>query len=493
MSGDRRRVTAQALVSAIVTACLLAGCGSQLQPDEVQAASVSSVVEQISATTIDDAPVAPPPPADTTPDISLPRDSSDADVVTLAPNPLAPDDQARAVPGPDTESPKPTDGRPAAGSCDGFDNSVGITDETITIGNAADVSGPQPGIFEASQDAVRAYVAYFNATSDICGRKLALTAYDTRTDGVAEQEAYTRGCQEVFAMIGSMSAFDASGAGTAASCGLPDLRTAGITPERINCRTCFGALSSNPGEFQNAIPDFVLKQYGDAGQHAAMFYINIGAAPDNAKAQVKIFEKRGMNFDIVQAIDIAEFNYTPYAQQMKDAGIKYVQMIGSDSTAVRLAQAMQQQSFKPVVFMNDPSVYKPAYASAGGTAVEGSVVFTSLTPFEEADRNPELRLYTSWLDQVRPGVEPTFFGAYAWSAARLFVEQAAALGGRLDRESLVSAVRRVDGWTSQGMHAPQRVGIKRVGECNRFIELRQGRWVPVGGTKYTCTGTTTVN
>ncbi len=396
------------------------------------------------------------------------------------------------MPEPAAASQKPTETDPA-GSCDGFGNGPGITDDTITIGNAADVSGPQPGIFEASQDAVRAFVAYFNATGDVCGRKLALNGYDTRTDGVAEQEAYTRGCAEVFAMVGSMSAFDASGAAVTARCGLPDIRTAAITPERITCRTCFGALSSNPGEFQNAVPDFVLRNYGSAGKHAAMFYINIGAAPDNAKAQVKIFEKRGMQFDIVQGIDISEFNYAPYAQQMKDAGIEYVQMIGSDGTAVRLAQAMQQQAFEPVVFMNDPSVYKPAYADSGGSAVEGTVVFTSLTPFEETARSPELRLYTSWLDQVRPGVEPTFFGAYAWSAARLFVEQAIALGGRLDRERLISAIRSVDNWTSHGMHAPQRVGAKRVGECNRFIVLRQGRWVPVGGTQYTCTGTTTVS
>jgi len=221
-----------------------------------------------------------------------------------------------------------------------------------------------------------------------------------------------------------------------------------------------------------------------------MFYINIGAAPDNAKAQVEIFEKRGMKFDVVQSIDISEFNYSGYVQQMKDADIEYVQMIGSDSTAVRLAQTMQQQGFEPVVFMNDPSVYKPDFVSAGGSAVEGTVVFTSVVPFEETASNDEMGLYTAWLQQVKPGAEPTFFGAYAWSATRLVVETAIALGGTLDRASLTAAVAKVDDWTANGLHAPQRVGTKRVGECNRFIELRNGTWVPVGGTKYRCSGTT---
>lgn len=261
-------------------------------------------------------------------------------------------------------------------------------------------------------------------------------------------------------------------------------------PRADHLLNVFGALSSNPGEFPNAIPDFVLDNYGDAGKRAAMLYINIGAAPDNALAQVEIFSKRGMNFEMVQGVDISEFNYAPYVQQMKDLDIGYVQMIGGASNMSRLALAMAQQGFTPDIYMIDPTVYTPQYVAEGGPAVDGTVVFLSTTPFEEAGRNEELRLYTSWLQQVKPGATPTFFGVYAWSAARLFVEEAARLGGRLDRGSLVAALRKVKDWTSNGLHAPQRVGAKRAGECQRFIELQDGAWVPVGGTKYLCTGTT---
>ena len=121
------------------------------------------------------------------------------------------------------------------GSCDGFKNGPGITDSTITIGNSSDISGPVPGLFEQSQEAVKAYVAYFNATSDICGRKLELKAYDSRTDAAADQQSYTKACDETFAMIGSMSAFDSGGSSTAEGCGLPDLRTAAVTGDRVAC------------------------------------------------------------------------------------------------------------------------------------------------------------------------------------------------------------------------------------------------------------------
>ena len=377
-----------------------------------------------------------------------------------------------------------------AGSCSGFKNQTGITDKTIVIGNSSDVSGPVPGLFEASQDAVKAYVAYFNATSDICGRKLELKTYDSRTDAAADQQAYTKACDETFAMVGSMSAFDSGGASTAQGCGLPDIRSASVTSDRQACTTCFGAQSTMADEFQNAVPDYVTKNYPDAAAHAAMLYINAGAAAENGKTQAAAMNKRGMHFDYVKGIDISEFNYSPYVQQMKDAGIEYVQMIGSTAQFVRLAQAMQQQSFKPQVFMLDPTAYTTDFVKSGGDAVEGTTLFINFTPFEEAASNKELQLYLSWLQQVKPGAEPSFFGLFSWSAARLFVERAAALGGKLTRASLVADLSKVDNWTANGMHSPQHVGPHHTGECWRFIRLEHGRWVPVGGTKYQCSGTT---
>ncbi|MEP9363541.1 ABC transporter substrate-binding protein [Nocardioides sp. CN2-186] len=383
-------------------------------------------------------------------------------------------------------------GSAKAGNCAGFKNQTGITDDTITLGNSSDISGPVPGLFESAQEGAKAYVAYFNSTSDICGRKLQLNAYDSRTDAAADQQAYSKGCDETFAMIGSMSAFDSGGASTAQSCGLPDIRTAATTEERLSCTTCFAAEAANSQEFQNSVPDFVLKNYGDAGQHAAMLYINAGAAAENGKTQAAAMTKRGMHFDYVQGIDISEFNYAPYVQQMKDKGIEYVQMIASTAQFTRLADAMKQQGFKPKIFMIDPTAYNPDYVSSGGDAVDGTTVFINFTPFEEASSNKELQLYLSWLQQVKPGATPSFFGLFAWSAARLFVEQATKLGGKLTRSSLISSLKSVNNWTANGLHAPQPVGSKQAGPCWRFIRLEGGKWSPVGGTKYQCSGVTSV-
>ena len=393
-----------------------------------------------------------------------------------------------------------TAGGPEAGppikvsSCEGFENGPGITDDTITIGNSSDISGPVPGLFEAAQDATKAFVAYFNKTNPdgICGRTLVLKNYDSRTDAAADQRNYVDACENVFAMVGSMSAFDSGGAGTTEQCGLPDIRSAGVTGPRQECSTCFGAQSTIAGEVNNVVADYVLENFEDASQNAASLYINAGAAAENGQAQPKAMEQRGMDFTYVQGIETSEFNYAPFVQQLKDRDIGYVQITGAVPQFVRLAQAMTQQGYDPDVFMIDPTAYDPDLIEQGGDDVEGLTIYTNFVPFEEAGSSPETKLYLDWLQATKPGATPDFFGVYAWSAARLFVEQAAKLGGKLSRASMVEAVRGVDNWTANGLHSPQRVGPKHTGECFRLLQVKGGRFVPLGSTKFSCNGTTTV-
>jgi ABC-type branched-subunit amino acid transport system substrate-binding protein len=380
-----------------------------------------------------------------------------------------------------------------SGPCAGFKNQVGITDKKIVIANAADISGPVPGLFESAQQAVKAYIAYFNATSDICGRKLELMSLDSRTDASADQQAYAKACENAFAAVGSMSAFDGGGAAAADKCGIPDLRSASVSQERQKCDNCFGVQSANPNTFQNAVPDHILKNYKAASQKAAYLWINAGVGPLNANNQANAMERRGMKFIYRQGIDVSDFNYGPFVQQMKDRGVRYVQFLGAYQQAVRLAEAMKAQGFKPDAFVLDPTGYDPRYVESGGDAVEGTKIFINIAMFEEAASNKEMQLYQAWLQQVKPGATPTFFGLFSWSATRLFVQQSLQLGGRLSRESLVQSVTKVDNWTSNGLHSPQHVGPKQTGDCWRWIRLQGGKWVPEGSSKFTCSGVTNAN
>ena len=115
--------------------------------------------------------------------------------------------------------------------------------------------------------------------------------------------------------------------------------------------------------------------------------------------------KQGLHFDVVQGIDVSEFNYAPYAQQLKDKGVKVVFWTGAVPVLGPLAQAMQQVGYKPDLYLRDPTDYVPDFVESGGDAVDGTVVFLNFVPFEEASSNQEMQLYLSWLQQVSPGAD----------------------------------------------------------------------------------------
>lgn len=487
MSFRRTLVLAPA---ALALSVALAACGSQLDPETVAAANGTTGVGGTGSTgQLDPGGSAPGDSSGTGGDLGGTTGGSSGSTTGGSSGTSGSDTGSSGSDGGGSEGNDPIFDTPKV-NCNGFKNGTGITDDKIVIANVSDLSGPVPGIFQGAADSVKAFAMYFNANSDICGRKLEVLSLDSRADAGADQQAYTKACEEAFAAVGSMSAFDSGGARTAAGCGLPDIRTASVTAERGACATCFGAQSNDPGYFENAVPDFVKANYKEASQKGAYLYLNAGAAATSAQGQIRAMTKRGVNFIYTRGIDVDEFNYGPYVQQMKDKGVKYVQWLGSYQHGVRLAQEMQKAGFKPDLFLFDPVAYDAGFVESGGSAVDGAVSFMNFVPFEEASSNAEMQLYLKYLQQVNPNATPSFFGLFAWSAARLFVTEALALGGNLSRDSLVEKVKGVDNWTANGLHAPQHVGPKKTPECWRFLQLNDGKWSPIGGTKYSCTGVT---
>jgi ABC-type branched-subunit amino acid transport system substrate-binding protein len=378
------------------------------------------------------------------------------------------------------------DGGVRAGSCDGFENSTGITDEAITIANVADISGPVPGLFQAAQDATKAFVSYYNQSNPdgICGRSLTLSALDTRSDAGGDQQAYTRACAEAFAAVGSVSSQDQGGAATAEECGLPDLRAFTVTPQRAQCASCFSAYSLAPNLHAQAISDYLRKTQPEGSKAMSIYYVDVPAAKVNAESFAAAFEKQGLTVKRVQGIDTSEFNYAPYAQQMKSDGARLVQYFGPYQFTIRLQEAMQQQGVD-AQFFTDPTVYDRNYVEQGGDAVDGTLVYSVVQLFDD-QRIPEMVLYRQWLERVAPGSIPNYYGLFAWSAARLFVQEATELGGKLSRPALVQAVKGVKDWTSNGIHAPMAIGAKQTPGCIKFIQLDGDTWKQVSPGDFLC-------
>jgi ABC-type branched-subunit amino acid transport system substrate-binding protein len=374
----------------------------------------------------------------------------------------------------DTGEPTPT---VSPGDCAGLKNGPGITDTTITIANASDITGIVPGLFQDVQQAVKAYVAYFNASHTICGRKLKYLPLDSRIDAVGDETAAKQACGSAFAIIGSMAAFDSGGAAAVKSCGIPDLRTATLTPARYKSNVTFAANSLAYNLIPSVVPDYFKQKYPDASQHAAFLYLNAGSSLSSAVNEIAAWKKEGFKFLYTRGIDVLDSDYTPYVLQLKKKNVQYVQFIGNYSSAAKLASAMRFQNYKPQVYLLDAAGYDYKYETFGQQATEGTRVFINSQLFEEGSANQEMRRYMGWLTKETPSAYPTYFGLFAWAAARLFTEQATALGGKLDRAGLLASLRGVNNWTGHGLFAPQNVGERKTGGCSAIIRLENGRWV----------------
>ncbi|GLZ35064.1 hypothetical protein Lesp02_72510 [Lentzea sp. NBRC 105346] len=387
---------------------------------------------------------------------------------------------------------KPAQGQTPPGSiasgCSGTGGATdkGVTAGEITIANISDISGPVPGLFQSAQQATKAFVEYFNATQGaICGRKLKLVSFDSRTDSGGDQQATTQACEQAFALVGSMSAFDQGGGPAAAGCGIPDLRASTVTAQRQRTAVTYGVASNQVNLVSSAMPDLVKASYPDTVGKAAFLYLNADASAQNARSFQKAAEARGFTFVYTQAIDIADVNYAPYVAQLKEKGARIVYWVGSAQYAVRLQQAMRQQGYTPDAFVTDPTAYDPQYVRQGGAAVDGTVVFTNAALFEEA--NAQQKLYREWLARVAPGAAPSYFGMFAWAAARLFVQLAVKIGPQLTRKAMLDAIRGVHDYTGEGLVAPQDVGGKRTSACMSLVRLKGGAWArlaPASG--YSC-------
>lgn len=371
------------------------------------------------------------------------------------------------------------------GSCAGFSNTTGISNSTITLANASDISGPVPGFYQAAQQATEAYAAYFNSVSSICGRSLSVDALDTETSAAGDQQATTTACGSAFAMVGSMASFDGGGAAVAAQCGIPDIRTQPSSLARQNAADTYGVGYGDVNQIPTVVPQYFVQNAPAAAANAAYLYLDAGSFTTEAQTDIAGWTQEGFHFLYTAGIAVTTLNYTTYVSSMVAKGVKYVQFRGPYQYAIRLAQAMQQQAFAPL-FVMSPEAYDAGYAASGGSAVNGTLVFDNAALFEESASNPEMQLYEHWLQVVAPGATPTYVGLYAWSAGRLFTDEALALGGKLSRASLLAALANVHAWTGHGLFSAEDVGNKVTSGCAAIIQLVNGTWTRQSQGSYLC-------
>jgi ABC-type branched-subunit amino acid transport system substrate-binding protein len=365
----------------------------------------------------------------------------------------------------------------------------GVTANQITIATVADVSGVQPGLFRSAWQATSAWAAMVNSQGGICGRTIKMLLLDSQADSTKDRAAVTQACDQAFAMVGSISAFDDGGAPVGQSCGIPDISVANTNASHARATNVYPAYPTSPDYLNSSWGIQIKRKYPAAIKKSAFITLNAGASIQNGNQRIKGLTALGYNFIYKTQVQVLEANYSPYVQAMKSKGVQFVDMLSDYQSIVRLQKAMLQANWFPQVRVWDSVAYSPKYLSEGGQAVEGSLVFLNTALFEEASGNAEMQLYQSWLQRTAPGAAADYFGIYAWSAGRLFEQLAKGIGPDLTRTKLFSALKATHKWDDHGLHTSHDIGNKREGNCTLYVEVKGGRFIrnmPSSG--WTCTG-----
>ncbi len=365
---------------------------------------------------------------------------------------------------------------------------TGVTPSKVTVATLADISGIQPGLFESAHQAARAATAYINAQGGICGRQIDLMPLDSKTDSGGNRAAMLDACEKAFAVVGSMSAFDDGSGAPGEACGIPDMSAIVVNATKYNTNNTFPISPAASGKISTSAPLYVKTTHPAAIKKAALLYLNQAVTRNNAVQRQTAYEKVGFEYVYVTEVQALEANYTRFVQEMRNRGVRYVNMVSDYQNIVRLQKSFRQQNFVPEVRDWDSVAYDPAYLSEK-EVVEGSLVFINTSMFEESGSNPEMKLYMDWLQRASPGAVPDYFGIYAWSAFRLFQKLATDIGPDLTREKLLAALKATKEWGNDGMHAPHKISAKLLSTCNIYLQVKGGKFSrlhPASG--FDCTG-----
>ena len=355
---------------------------------------------------------------------------------------------------------------------------VGVTDDAITIGVIADLTGVVPGLFKAAPDAVKAYAAMVNEAGGIHGRELVVEVYDTGTNDNGNRVAYEEACGEVFASVGSESAFDTGGYDAVAECGFPHL--AGFTTDDEVDKLPFVFPRTSAEHANVGAARWLAEQYPEEVQQAAIFHGNIPVTERSAELLVEARESVGWRFIHRQPAGTLESNYTPLALDVKNRGVQALTWVFDVNNIVRLQQSLREQGVSVPVVDVTTQGYSTDYLEAVGPAGEGSYVSLQHVLLEEADDIPALAEYVDWLERTAPDEEPTSNGLQAWVRAAMFVEAATAVGPELTRDALMEELGAMTGFDAGGLIPPIDVGepVPTQG-CFVMAQVRDGAYVRV--------------
>ncbi|MGH3253322.1 MAG: ABC transporter substrate-binding protein [Trebonia sp.] len=378
-------------------------------------------------------------------------------------------------------------------------NDVGITATTIKVGMIADVNtAVQPGLFQKSVNAVKAWASNLNASGGLAGRQVVVDFCDAKLDPNATANCVIQACQNDFALVGTSAdaledLADIDGCKNAAgkAIGIPNLAAVAFLP-----------LGCDPDTYQLE----GLKSYCTTAKDPTQTYVvNVG------DARYFTSQDKGLHGIFVYNSDVPSFKITfvpqfqadsnlgigadgqkfyaesgaapqsaltPVIQAVKAAGSSFIDADATPPNTVLLEREAKLQGASSIkVWGCDSGCYDNSFIQQGGSIVNGTYAQLNNLPFyTDYASNPALASLVKAVGGVA-NVNNNAVDAYIM--ALLFqdaVQKAVANGGTLDRATLFAALNKETSFDADGIIGPTNIGGHQPSACDVIAQVVNGQW-----------------
>ncbi len=336
----------------------------------------------------------------------------------------------------------------------------GVTDTEIVLGAGADPGNTiLPGLDQGIFDAAQAFVGWCNNAGGILGRKLVLKLHDAKLFELAK--VMTEACETDFMLVGVGYGLDATGVEARTGCKLPQIATFTVSSKAGRAEGSIEAITNSDSESHLSGVYRILKEV-DPTVLPFLGTLNnvdpsLNPSGNKDKTAAEMLGYKTVYYgEFARGVD----NWRPFAEAIKEKGVQVFTILNSVEQTIALMKAMDDVGYFPKYFVVNGNDYSNKLLAEVGPLLSKTTFLINggATPFEQADKNPAIKLYLDNLKAYANGAKAESLGVNTTSAYLLWAVAAKACGSDLTRDCVMKNARAAKEWTAGGMHTPQTPG-----------------------------------
>jgi len=356
----------------------------------------------------------------------------------------------------------------------------GVTASQIKLGVLTDVGFTKDPELETT---AKVFTSWCNAVGGVDGRKLVADIHDTEALNVVQ--AMSAACGSDFVLAGGSAALDGLAVTTRLKCLLPDFDAQVVMPQNNGSGIQIYPIpwSHTYSVYSGYYSWLIKREYPDSANAVG---IVSGASVITqlvdaiASQTVKALGGKVIYNGSFPPTGVTD--WTPYAEAIKNKGVKGITFYGEVTQLVALEAALDNIGYKLDWIDANTNAYGTDFIQAAGKALSEQHNYADLPgvyPVEKAADNPATEQVVKLFAQYAPGQPVTLQDLQAWSAWTIFAVSAETCGANLTRKCVYEAALKQTDWTGGGLTAPVNLANQNaVPSCFNIEQATSTGWVP---------------